>query len=163
VKEHLARWVQGCTEVIHLDFHTGLGPRATCKLLIDYPLTDRQRARLTNCFGAGSFEMGDPSLTSYHVRGSFDRWCVAENPHLDYLHACAEFGTYGPVQVLGGLRAENQAHHWGRPTDPTTLRAKERLKELFCPASPEWRSRTLSIGCGLVDKALNGLATALSP
>src|SRR5262249_15041006 len=35
--EHLGRWVAGSREVIHLDFHSGLGPWATYKLLIDYP------------------------------------------------------------------------------------------------------------------------------
>jgi hypothetical protein len=151
---NLGRWVQGCDEVVHLDYHTGLGPSATYKLLIDFPLSDRQRSRLVERFGPDSFELCDPTLTSYHVRGGFDRWCMAQVPGCEYLHLCAEFGTYGPIQVLGGLRAENQAHHWGNPTDRATARAKERLKELFCPASPHWRSRCYETGAGLVEKAI---------
>jgi hypothetical protein len=151
---NLGRWLRDCDEVIHLDFHTGLGPSATYKLLIDFPLTDLQRTRLVERFGPDSFELCHPTLTSYHVRGGFDRWCVAQIPGCDYLHLCAEFGTYGPIQVLGGLRAENQAHHWGNPTDRATARAKERLKELFCPASLHWRSRCYETGVGLVEKAI---------
>jgi hypothetical protein len=157
VTENLGRWVQGCGEVVHFDFHTGLGPSAECKLLIDYPLTGLQAKRLTDWFGADSFEICDPSLISYHVRGGFDRWCIAQNPGCDYLHLCAEFGTYGPVQVIAGLRTENQAYHWGRPSDRSTVRAKERLKELFCPSAQEWRSRALSTGVSLVEKAVEGL------
>ncbi len=160
--EHLGRWLEGCSEVIHLDFHTGLGPAATCKLLIDYPLTDKQRARLVHWFGPDSFEICDPSLISYHVRGGFDRWCVAQYPQMDYLHLCAEFGTYSPTRVLGALRAENQAHHWGRPSDPASIRAKTNLKETFCPASPDWRKRTFSTGVDLVEKAIACLAAARS-
>ena len=156
--QNLGRWVQGCEEVIHLDFHTGLGPSATYKLLIDFQLTDRQRTRLVDWFGPDSFEACDPSLTSYHVRGGFDRWCLEQVPGCDYLHLCAEFGTYGPIQVVGGLRAENQAHHWGKLTDRATVRAKQRLKELFCPASPRWRTHCYATAVGLVEKAVACLA-----
>jgi hypothetical protein len=151
--ENLGRWVQGCDEVIHLDFHTGLGPSATYKLLIDFPLTERQQARLVAHFGSDSFELCDPTLTSYHVSGGFDRWCMAHIPGCDYLHLCAEFGTYGPIRVLSGLRAENQAHHWAKPTDRATVQAKKRLKELFCPASPRWRTRCYESGVRLVEQA----------
>jgi hypothetical protein len=161
--ENLGRWMHGSNEVIHLDFHTGLGPSATCKLLIDFALTDKQRTRLTRWFGPDSFEICDPKLISYHVRGGFDRWCTQRIPDCDYLHLCAEFGTYGPLAVLGGLRAENQAHHWGQPADPATLRTKERLKELFCPASPRWRGRSFGIGVDLVNKAINCLADQNTP
>ncbi len=162
LSEHLGRWLNGCDEIVHIDFHSGLGPRAACKLLIDYTLTDRQRARLNEWFGPDSYEICDPKRMSYNVRGGFDRWCVERNPGRDYLHLCAEYGTYGPIQVIGGLRAENQAHHWGRPTDPVTLRAKERLKELFCPASPEWRRKVLARGFELVDQALRCLTAPSS-
>jgi hypothetical protein len=160
VDENIGRWLEGSHEVVHFDFHTGLGPSATCKILIDYPLTERQKSRLTDWFGPDSFEICDPSLISYHVRGGFDRWCMARLPGCDYLHLCAEFGTYAPLQVIAGLRAENQAHHWGRPTDGARHRIKERLKELFCPASTEWRSRALATGTGLVETALDRLGKA---
>jgi hypothetical protein len=159
VAGNLGRWLRGCSEVVHLDFHTGLGKPAACKLLIDYDLTDRQRTRLTKWFGPDSFEACDSNLTSYHVRGGFDRWCIAQIPDCDYLHLCAEFGTHGLLRVIAGLRAENQAHHWGKPGDSATVRAKERLKELFCPASPEWRSRALETGVGLIQSAINCLST----
>ncbi len=59
-------------------------------------------------------------------------WFVARGFASEYLFACAEFGTFGPVKVLAGLRAENQAHHWGNSESESTHRAKIRLKELFC-------------------------------
>jgi hypothetical protein len=60
--------------------------------------------------------------------------------------------------MLGGLRAENQAHHWGRPGDPNTERARANLRELFCPSAPEWRSLALGQGQDLVERAAAGLA-----
>ena len=41
--EHMPRWLSGSKRVVHLDLHTGLGPMASWKLLIDYPLTTAQR------------------------------------------------------------------------------------------------------------------------
>ncbi len=123
--ENMPRWLRGSKCVVHLDFHTGLGRQGECKLLIDYSLTETQRRRLTDWFGADSFEACDASGISYDARGGFGRWCVSQKLAPHYLFACAEFGTYGSVQVLSGLRAENQAHHWGTPTAPSTIRPSD--------------------------------------
>jgi hypothetical protein len=155
--EHMERWLRGSARVVHLDFHTGLGRTGTCKLLIDYPLTEEQRTRLTNWFGTGAFEACDSSGMAYDARGGFGRWCVSQKYAVDYLFACAEFGTFGPIQVLAGLRAENQAHHWGRPSAVSSVRAKHRLKELFCPSAEAWRSQVLGQSLDLVGRAHQGL------
>ena len=154
---HLPRWLHGGRSVVHLDFHTGLGARGMCKLLIDYALTERQRSRLIEWFGSSAFETSDSSGISYNARGGFGRWCVSRAFAPDYLFAYAEFGTYGPIQMLAGLRAENQAHQWGAPDSPNTRRAKERLKELFCPADEQWRSRVLERSRNIVRRTLHEL------
>jgi hypothetical protein len=155
--ENLPRWLAQSKRVVHLDFHTGLGPRGMCKLLIDYPLNERQRGWLTDWFGSDAFEASDSSGIAYEARGGLGRWCVSRGLAPDYLFACAEFGTYGPIQVLAGLRAENQAHHWGVPSASSTVRAKARLKELFCPAANDWRSQVLDRSLELVGQAHRGL------
>ena len=58
---------------IHLDFHTGLGPKGRCKLLIDYALTQHQRGWLADWFGANSFETCDSGRVAYDARGGFGR------------------------------------------------------------------------------------------
>lgn len=155
--EILPRLLEGSKRCVHLDFHTGLGRWGACKLLIDYPLSDRQRGCLTDWFGADSFEAFDSRGIAYDTRGGFGRWCMARGLAPNYLFACAEFGTYGPVRVLAGLRAENQAHHWGTPTAASMIQAKSRLKELFCPDSAAWRSKVIERSLDLVDRAQRGL------
>ena len=154
---HFDAWLGDATRVVHLDFHTGLGAPATCKLLVDYPLTATNVERLGSWFGPDSFESGHSGGVAYTTRGSFGRWCVARCRGRDYLFAVAEFGTSRPTAVLGGLRAENQAHHWGRPGDASTERAKRRLVELFCPQSGAWRSQVLEHSRRLVAQAIGGL------
>jgi hypothetical protein len=161
--ENLPLWLEGSRSVAHLDFHTGLGRWGSWKLLLDYPLDEPRRKSLTEWFGPGSFEESDSNGIAYDARGGFGRWCVSRGLAPDYLYACAEFGTYGPVRVLGGLRAENQAHHWGAPSAGSTARAKSRLKELFCPASIVWRSRVLEQSLDLVARAQRGLHAQVRP
>ncbi len=160
---HLPRWLAGADSIMHLDFHTGLGRWGTYKLLIDYPLSAAQSARLAAWFGEASFEACDASDIAYDARGGFGRWCVAQQLAAEYLFACAEFGTYSPLRVLAGLRAENQAHHWGQPTSASTGRSKRQLRELFCPASPAWRRQVLRSSQGLADRALRGLSGMDAP
>lgn len=160
LQQNMSRWLQGSEQVMHLDFHTGLGAMGTWKLLIDYKLTLLERTVLTECFGPDSFEANDDSDIAYDARGGFGHWCVAQQFAPKYVFACAEFGTYSPVKVLAGLRAENQAHHWGKREDAATLKAKQRLKELFCPASAAWRQTVIEESLKLVDNSLGKLATA---
>ena len=153
----LARWLRGSRSVVHLDFHTGLGRSSGCKLLIDYPLTTSARAHLTDWFGTDSFEACDSDGMSYDARGGLGRWCVSRRLASEYLFACAEFGTFGPIKVLAGLRAENHAHHWGTPGSASTVHLKQELKELFCPSDERWRLNVLSQSLRLVSQAVDGL------
>lgn len=155
--DNLSRWLHGSRRVVHLDFHTGLGRMGECKLLIDYALSDRQRNWLADRFGADAFEACDPGGVAYDARGGFGRWCVSRHLAPEYLFACAEFGTYRPVKVLAGLRAENQAHHWGAASSAGTRQAKERLQELFCPAATRWRVQVIERSLELIAQALQGL------
>jgi hypothetical protein len=157
LEAHLGRWIGGSSRVLHLDLHTGLGRWATYKLLADNPLGEARTAWLGRCFGPGALENNDSSGVAYPARGSLGSWCAARFPAVDYTYLCAEFGTYRPLAVLAGLRAENQAHHWGRPRAFSTRRAKRRLRELFSPASPGWRRRVLSQALTLLRTALGAL------
>jgi len=158
LRDRLKEWIGPAATAVHLDFHTGLGRWGTYKLLLDAPLCPEQQLRLDHWFGPDTYEQDNPNGVAYLPRGSFGPWCMAQGLAEDYLYLVAEFGTYGVVKMLAGLRAENQAHHWGRPGDPNTERARAGLRELFCPTSPEWRSRALGQGLQLVERAAAGLA-----
>jgi hypothetical protein len=153
-----SRWLGGARQVMHLDFHTGLGDWATFKLLVDQRLNAAQSKRLSDWFGAGSFEVVSAEGVAYTARGTLGQWSVARDPACDYVYAAAEFGTYGLLQVLAGLRAENQAHHWCDAGEVMVERSKQRLVELFCPRSEQWRSRVLESGRRIVAQAIGGLS-----
>lgn len=158
LQSQMKAWLGGSRQVVHLDFHTGLGRHGAWKLLIDYALPPQQRAWLVEWFGAAAFETYDATSIAYDSRGSIGRWCQAQSFAASYLYACAEFGTYPSLRMLSGIRAENQAHHWSHPDVPATQRAKARLKELFCPADARWRAQVLQSSLKLIEQAALGLA-----
>ncbi len=163
LEQHFNRWLGASRSVMHIDLHSGLGKWGSHKLLCDYPLTELQRQRLADWFGADAFESNvarDGQGVAYATRGGFGQWCIASQRERDYLFAYAEFGAYNILRTIAGLRAENQAHFWGKPNHPGTLRAKARLKELLCPASPDWRRSVLEQGIALVTKAAAAVARA---
>ena len=157
LQRHLPSWISSARSVVHLDFHTGLGDWGSCKLLIDHSLTASECQRLDRWFGANAYEEHGSDGVAYRSSGSFGRWCRDQRFAADYIYACAEFGTYGNVRVLAGLRAENQAHHWAQPHDPRVAMAKANLREVFCPAAPSWRSSVLLESRELVQRAIAGL------
>jgi hypothetical protein len=160
MRERLRDWVGPAADVVHLDFHTGLGRWGRYKLLLDAPVTDRQLDRMDRWFGPGTHEEDDPRKTSYRPRGGFGPWCVAQRLAPEYLYMVAEFGTFANIPMLVGLRQENRAVHWGQPGERFTERAKARLRELFCPPDPAWRERVLAQGVELVMRAASGLGSA---
>lgn len=159
LEKKLAEWLAGASEVVHLDFHTGLGGYGTGQLLLDAVPTEEQKAWLRERFGAGSFVGPTNPGAAYLTRGSIGRWLVQRKFAPSYLYLCAEFGTYSPLRVLSALRAENQADRCGEADSPSTRRAKNGLREAFCPASPTWRKRSIAGGLDLIERAVGGLET----
>lgn len=158
--KHMPEWLAEAGRVVHFDFHTGLGRWGDYTLLMDAPLTPKQIRWTERWLDRTRMEASVATGVAYHTHGSFGPWCVSHNPQRDYIYLCAEYGTYWHFSVFAGVRAENQAHHWGRgPNDPRTLRAKARLKELFCPASPAWRTTVVNRTLDLVDQAIVGLSS----
>jgi hypothetical protein len=156
--EHaLPRWLRGSNRVLHIDLHTGLGRWGTYKLLVDDPVHAMQGRWLDAVFGGQHIISSDPRGLAYAARGDIGQWCRWRFPEVDYTYLCAEFGTYAPLPMVAGLRAENQAHHWSRPDEPNTLRAKRRLQELFCPQSPQWRRRVIDHSLNIIKTALQAL------
>ena len=153
LQAHLARWLGDARRVWHFDIHTGLGRWATWKLLADDPLPPARAETLAALYGRETIADSIPHGLTYLTRGSFGTWCVATFPERDYTYLCLEFGTYAPLRVLAGLRAENQAHHWGQPDSPAGRRARVWLRELFCPASPSWRQHALEQALGVIGSA----------
>jgi hypothetical protein len=153
--DRLPGWVGPAEDVLHLDFHTGLGRWAEYELMCESRIRPERRAWLAAHFGLDRVRGCEPGEVAYYdARGSLGAWCQQLFPDRSYTLLCAEFGTYHPLTVVAALRAENQAHHWGTADDLATREAKARLREVFVPADRGWREATLARGVALVRRAL---------
>ncbi len=153
----LTTWLGASERVAHIDFHTGLGDWGTWKLLVSLPEQTHWGQAFQHWFGPESIETADRPQVAYAVHGDLGPWCVAQQPGRDYLYVCAEFGTYAGLKVLSGLRAENQAHHWGTTKGLPADRIKSRLMELFCPSDSAWRRRVVEAGMAILSRVAKGL------
>lgn len=156
LRQHLPRWLKGATRVLHVDFHTGLGEKGDCKLII----LDREGSEgerwWTGHFGVKAVEpwggRGNEKKTAYEARGLMAEYFRRRLVEIEYDCVTAEFGTCSAIRVLRALRAENRAHFYDRRGTATFRRAKSELLEAFCPIDQAWREGSVSRGLDIISR-----------
>lgn len=154
IQDHCDQWFPDSERIVHLDFHSGLGKYADCKLLLNEEVHADSYRWYIDHFGEDRVEpLTSPSGTAYRVTGQFGQWMQQHFGTRDYRFAGAEFGTYDPVRVLAAIRAENRAHHHGSKHSKAYQAAKRELMECFCPSNRVWRCSVVRSGLDLIDLA----------
>ncbi len=151
--DNLTRWLGNARSIVHIDFHTGLGPFGEYRFLIEAGLDAQTIERFQRWFGVDKVEVLDSKGIAYTARGDIGTWCRARFPNRRYDYLCAEFGTHAPLRVLSALRGENQAHHWLKSSEAGYARAKGALKEAFIPDDPRWRGTVIASSLDLLGHA----------
>ena len=152
---NLPRWIGNASEVIHVDFHTGLGRWGTYKLLLDGYNTSENINKLARQFGAEAIQTFSPEGVAYKIRGGLGAWCQGLLPHCHYNFLTAEFGTYSVIQVVKALRAENRAHWWAKPEQNYDW-TKQQILEMFAPKNKQWREQSVTKGLEICQQACFG-------
>jgi hypothetical protein len=143
-------------DVVHLDFHTGLGRWAKCDLLLGERERPETSAWWREHFRGTTVKEAVSSDSSYVIRGGFGGWLQASFPDCNYRYAVAEFGTYSPRRVTQALAEELRWHmqlgnqlpeHW----------ARRQLADVFVPRDPRWRATALATGLSLSKRAADAL------
>jgi len=159
VQDNCDSWLAASQRILHIDFHSGLGPWASYKLLLTESSGSRGVAWYADAFGAEYVEpTAQQDGTAYRARGVFGQWMQDHFHQRDYRFAGAEFGTYGVIRILGAIRAENRAHHHCSKDSPPYLRAKDEIRECFCPDSPSWRQQVVESGLRIIDQGVTALS-----
>ena len=145
-----------CQEIVHLDFHTGLGRWADCKLLLSELESTDNAAWWKTHFGSHRAAESDGSAGTYQIRGGLGSWLKAQFPQCRYRFATAEFGTYSPIRVIRALADEL---HWHAKlgTQLPDHPARRRLTETFVPSNRRWRTTSLRTGLSLIHRAADAL------
>jgi predicted deacylase len=160
--QNLTQWVGDATEIVHLDFHTGLGKWATYKLLWDGDDQSPCYDRLAKQFGAENIEVQQSTdnlagATSYPIRGGLGAWCKATLSDRRYDFFTAEFGTYSAARVLQALRAENRAYWWQQPRKSSN----QQFQDTFVPPSQQWRESCLRQALDICRRSIHSQSTDL--
>lgn len=93
-------------EVVHLDFHTGLGRWANWELLLAEQDPADNAAWWRSHFDAAKVKESKTAGRSYEIRGGFGSWLQYRFPNCRYRFATAEFGTCSPMRVIRALTEE---------------------------------------------------------
>ncbi len=158
VKTHCENWLNGSDKIAHIDLHTGLGKFGSYELLINEDPETENYHWFVNTFGQKCISTLQKSNTiAYEVTGSMGAWLQHRFNDRKYYFAGLEFGTYGPIRVLGAIRTENCAHHYADNTSRSFFDAKEELLECFCPRSEAWRRTVVEQSMEVISSAIDGL------
>jgi predicted deacylase len=141
-----------CEEVVHLDFHTGLGRWGDCKLLLPERDSAANASWWGRHFGVSQVVESNAAGDAYQIRGGFGSWLQARFPQARYRFATAEFGTYSPLRVVRAL-ADELHFHAQAGTRFANHPARQRLTDTFVPRSVRWRTRALETGLSLIWQA----------
>jgi predicted deacylase len=136
-------------EVVHLDFHTGLGRWAECELLVSESEGSENCEWWLEHFAGDMVRKLKSFTRAYEIRGGFGPWLRALFRDSKYRYATAEFGTYSPMRVIGAL-ADELRWHGEIGTQSLGHPSRRRLVDTFVPRSRSWRTKSLQTGISLV-------------
>jgi len=137
--------------VVHLDLHSGFGPRYQMTV-VNSPLEPRSSRRLERLFSYPLVVKADADEL-YSAQGELTTYLYTlvhkEFPNKRLYATSLEFGTYGDT-FLASLRSlrtlilENQIHWFGVGSERVQERVARAFEELFCPNEETWRAKAVT-------------------
>ncbi len=157
----------GYTMVLTIDLHTGYGERNRLHLFPNPVAEPQVRQALERVFENHPIDWGDKE-GFYTVTGDFVGFIGKLAPGSLFLPMVFEYGTLDSQTTRGAIRSihnmilENQGFHYGYEDSGDEREVKRRMREMYLPSSPEWRSEVIRQARELLPSAL-GRFQALNP
>ncbi len=138
-------------QIVHLDIHTGYGPRFQMSL-VNSPLEYRSPQALAHAFEYPSVVAATPG-EFYVMQGDMVDWMYhlnkQEYPTKRLYSTALEFGTFGDslmasIRSMRAMILENQAHWFGASSPVVVRRVQTDFCELFYPQEAVWREKAVS-------------------
>ncbi|PWU18681.1 MAG: hypothetical protein C5B49_06840 [Bdellovibrio sp.] len=157
-------WWQGMSQVLLLDFHTGLGKKGVLHVMPADSIT-QSSVELRNKIFPGihpSFTVTPSDADGYYrTRGALNESCEdLAAPAQAVAAATLEFGTLGDdifnqLRTVNRMVLENQGSRFGFTSKDTEDEVKDHFKELFFPSDPVWRGQVESSTDAVFSLVLN--------
>ncbi|MBT3314092.1 MAG: DUF2817 domain-containing protein [Anaerolineae bacterium] len=144
--EILSKHISGYAQIIHLDMHTGYGPRYGMTL-VNSPLETMDAQATASKFGYERVAATNPE-EFYTIHGDMMDFAYKLVKSDQKIYACAfEFGTYGDslANAIHSLRTsiyENQVRHHGASENAKAW-VQHEFDELFMPAEAAWLEKAI--------------------
>jgi hypothetical protein len=151
---------EGCQRLLHLDMHTGYGPRYQMTL-VNSPLELRSSEFFKQAFGYPLVAAMNPD-EFYEVRGDMIDYVYrlgqTDFPQVDLYATSFEFGTFGEshrqrLRSMEAMVRENQIFWHGAKSKRTEEGIRDDFIESFYPAEQKWRDKALADA----DQAFKGI------
>jgi hypothetical protein len=149
--------------ILHLDMHTGYGPRYQMSL-VDSVYEARSSAELSAAFDYPLVLAANPD-EFYAIHGDMIDYVYTlrdrDFPQKQLYSTSFEFGTFGAtlsarLRTLRAMILENQSYWYGAVSENTKARVQREFQELFYPIEPEWRAKAVADA----DRAFRGILRA---
>ncbi len=160
----LKRYLNRHDQVLHFDFHTGLGEEGVLHLITGPTIGTYGNQLLSKVFRKYKphfFDITHPTDPGfYEVGGDFVDFVPQLKENNKILGLTVEYGTVGlglfpQLKTLTRLVNENQGHHHGYKSKRIEKRVKRRLKELFHPTTKSWQNKIQETNSFLLTTILN--------
>ncbi|MBT3391049.1 MAG: DUF2817 domain-containing protein [Chloroflexi bacterium] len=143
--------VQPYAQLLHLDMHTGYGPRYQMSL-VNSPAERRASTELEAAFNYPEVVTANPE-EFYAIQGDMIDWIYelvqTEFPEKTLFATAFEFGTLGmslpaAIRSLWAMIFENQVHWHAATNEAVVRRAKADFSALFSPLEKNWRLKAIA-------------------
>lgn len=137
--------------IVHLDMHTGYGPRFQMSL-VNSPLEKRSARDLARDFGYPPVVAATPDAF-YTMHGDMIDWMYRligqEHPGKHLYAAAFEFGTLGDslmasIRSMRAIIAENRVYWHGAAGERIRQKVRQDFRALFSPHEADWREKALA-------------------
>ncbi|MBC8505429.1 MAG: DUF2817 domain-containing protein [Anaerolineales bacterium] len=143
--------IRSFDEIVHMDMHTGYGPRSQMSL-VNSPLEHRSPRALAHAFDYPLVVAATPA-EFYSINGDMVDWIYQlhqeEFPGKRLYATAFEFGTMGD-SLLASIRSmrvmvlENQAYWFGISNPKIERGVREEFQALFSPQEQFWREKAVA-------------------
>jgi len=156
----VAKWMQGKSEICLVDYHTGLGPFGHGDMIYaGQPGEGRARQWFDHVTPTEEQLKGTAHLAN-SLTGMLCQVPPEACPGARVTSGAIEYGTFNRRMVSKSTRGDVWLHAYGDPNSAQGREMKAYLREMFFPASLEWRIMVASRSNDILAQALAGLARA---
>lgn len=157
-------------DVLHYDFHTGLGKKGVLHMIVGPSLSDYGQKKLDEVFkplSTGRFEMttaNDPGF--YQVEGDIIDFVSSLKSDGKIVSFTVEYGTVGlglfsQLKTLTRLVNENQGYFHGHKNARVKSKVKERVRDVFHPPKEKWLTKVKRTNEYLLTEVLESFMASL--